>query len=112
MRGREGKGGAPPTDLLVCFPSRTHLALMPKPICSPARPMDSTKRHNRIDKQHHHHHLGRSSNRIGRAANSPVLWAKTKSMECDMSEPTSQKSVVLVRSKSGPKQIHARTGNQ
>uniref|UniRef100_A0A0D3H640 Uncharacterized protein n=1 Tax=Oryza barthii TaxID=65489 RepID=A0A0D3H640_9ORYZ len=26
-----------PTDLLVCFPPRQHLALMPKPICSPSR---------------------------------------------------------------------------
>ncbi|KAF0913193.1 hypothetical protein E2562_020357 [Oryza meyeriana var. granulata] len=26
-----------PTDLLVCFPARQHLALMPKPICSPSR---------------------------------------------------------------------------
>ncbi|XP_047047157.1 uncharacterized protein LOC124652180 [Lolium rigidum] len=34
-----GKGGAPtaPTDLLVCFPARQHLALMPKSICSPSR---------------------------------------------------------------------------
>lgn len=32
-------GGAAPTDLLVCFPARhrQHLALMPKPICSPSR---------------------------------------------------------------------------
>ncbi|CAN6217454.1 unnamed protein product [Urochloa humidicola] len=32
-----GKGGTAPTDLLVCFPARQHLALMPKPICSPSR---------------------------------------------------------------------------
>ncbi|KAJ1289463.1 hypothetical protein BS78_02G166200 [Paspalum vaginatum] len=30
-------GGTAPTDLLVCFPARQHLALMPKPICSPSR---------------------------------------------------------------------------
>ncbi|XP_020579536.1 uncharacterized protein LOC110024107 [Phalaenopsis equestris] len=32
------------TDLLVCFPA-THLTLTPKPICSPSRPADPTKRH-------------------------------------------------------------------
>ncbi|KAG8056564.1 hypothetical protein GUJ93_ZPchr0002g24556 [Zizania palustris] len=36
-----GKGGmattTAPTDLLVCFPARQHLALMPKPIYSPSR---------------------------------------------------------------------------
>jgi hypothetical protein len=32
-----GKGGTAPTDLLVCFAARQHLALMPKPICSPSR---------------------------------------------------------------------------
>ncbi|KAG2643084.1 uncharacterized protein LOC120677890 [Panicum virgatum] len=31
------KGGTGPTDLLVCFPARQHLALMPKPIRSPSR---------------------------------------------------------------------------
>ncbi|XP_062199492.1 uncharacterized protein LOC133901950 [Phragmites australis] len=35
--GAGGKGGTAPTDLLVCFPTRQHLALMPKPICSPSR---------------------------------------------------------------------------
>ncbi|CAN6195721.1 unnamed protein product [Urochloa humidicola] len=35
--GGGGKGGTAPTDLLVCFPARQHLALMPKPICSPSR---------------------------------------------------------------------------
>ncbi|CAL5088619.1 unnamed protein product [Urochloa decumbens] len=36
--GGGGKGGGTaPTDLLVCFPARQHLALMPKPICSPSR---------------------------------------------------------------------------
>jgi hypothetical protein len=34
-----GKGGAAtaPTDLLVCFPARQHLSLMPKSMCSPSR---------------------------------------------------------------------------
>ncbi|KAJ0086562.1 hypothetical protein Patl1_08507 [Pistacia atlantica] len=52
MKGREAKG-PPSTDLLVCFPSRAHLTLMPKPICSPARSSEPNKRHNNT---HHHHH--------------------------------------------------------
>ncbi|XP_062221976.1 uncharacterized protein LOC133921207 [Phragmites australis] len=41
MRGGRGSNGAA-TDLLVCFPSRAHLALMPpKAICSPSRPSAS-----------------------------------------------------------------------
>lgn len=35
--GGGGKGAAATTDLLVCFPARQRLALMPKPICSPSR---------------------------------------------------------------------------
>ncbi|GJN34150.1 hypothetical protein PR202_gb22793 [Eleusine coracana subsp. coracana] len=35
--GGGGKGVATTTDLLVCFPARQRLALMPKPICSPSR---------------------------------------------------------------------------
>lgn len=99
MKGREGKG-PPSTDLLVCFPSRAHLTLMPKPICSPARPSsDSSKR------RHHHHHLKKSSNRSSRVVGqaSPVLWAKTKPISKDISEPTSPKVTcagqIKVRSK-------------
>ncbi|EES07231.1 hypothetical protein BDA96_04G247800 [Sorghum bicolor] len=41
MKGGRGSNGAV-TDLLVCFPSRAHLALMPpKAICSPSRPSAS-----------------------------------------------------------------------
>uniref|UniRef100_A0A803NLU7 Uncharacterized protein n=1 Tax=Cannabis sativa TaxID=3483 RepID=A0A803NLU7_CANSA len=67
MKGRETKGAPAAADLLVCFPSRAHLTLMPKPICSPAR----------------------GSN--GQA--SPVLWAKPKSSTGTelVSEPTSPK---------------------
>ncbi|XP_062217570.1 uncharacterized protein LOC133917722 [Phragmites australis] len=40
-KGGRGSNGAA-TDLLVCFPSRAHLALMPpKAICSPSRPSAS-----------------------------------------------------------------------
>lgn len=49
MKGRAGLSasstGGIPTDLLVCFPSRAHLALMPKPICSPSRPADPSRRY-------------------------------------------------------------------
>ncbi|KAL5714744.1 hypothetical protein ACHQM5_016662 [Ranunculus cassubicifolius] len=91
MRRRESKGGAPPTDLLVCFPSRTHLALMPKPVSSPVRPMEPNKRRNHPPHQHHlnNQQIVRSSNRGGQA--SPVLWAKNKAMESETDEPTSPK---------------------
>ncbi|XP_019190276.1 PREDICTED: protein Shroom4-like isoform X2 [Ipomoea nil] len=81
MKGREGKG-PPSTDLLVCFPSRAHLTLMPKPICSPARPSEPNKRH------HHHHHHRKLTARSGGQA-SPLLWAKSKASE--IAEPTSPK---------------------
>ncbi|XAR62170.1 hypothetical protein NMG60_11016822 [Bertholletia excelsa] len=85
MKGRESKG-PPSADLLVCFPSRAHLTLMPKPLCSPARPPESAKRHHR---PRHHHHLRNLSNRGGQA--SPLLWAKPRAMGPDISEPTSPK---------------------
>lgn len=84
MKGRETKG-APSADLLVCFPSRAHLTLMPKPICSPARPSEPSKR------RHHHHHLKKSRTRGGGSQASPLLWAKTKQMDSEIAEPTSPK---------------------
>ncbi|CAL5332822.1 unnamed protein product [Camellia sinensis] len=103
MKGRENKG-PPSADLLVCFPSRAHLTLMPKPICSPARPSESNKRHH----LHHHHHLKRSSNSRGGGGGggvqaSPLLWAKTKSMGSDISEPTSPKVTCAGQIKVRPK---------
>ncbi|KAL5559020.1 hypothetical protein UlMin_035231 [Ulmus minor] len=86
MKKREAKG-APSADLLVCFPSRAHLSLMPKPICSPARSSEPNKRH------HNHHllHLRKSNTRNG-SHGSPLLWAKSKQMGSEMvSEPTSPK---------------------
>ncbi|OIT38167.1 PREDICTED: uncharacterized protein LOC109239784 [Nicotiana attenuata] len=74
MKGRKCKE-VPSTDLLVCFPSRAHLTLMPSPAS-----------------HHHQHHLKRCSTRgIGPAAGqaSPMLWAKSKRSE--ISEPTSPK---------------------
>ncbi|MCE3052431.1 hypothetical protein HAX54_052602 [Datura stramonium] len=69
MKGRKCKE-APSTDLLVCFPSRAHLTLMPSPAT------------------HHHHHLKRSNTRgIGPAGQaSPMLWKRR-----EISEPTSPK---------------------
>ncbi|PKU81155.1 uncharacterized protein LOC110112581 [Dendrobium catenatum] len=67
MKGRAGisatNTGGIPTDLLVCFPSRAHLTLMPKPICSPSRPAHHTKRY--------------LSRPIHRSQSSPLFRSKT-----------------------------------
>lgn len=79
MTRREGKG-PPPSDLLVCFPTRARLALMPKPTCSPRRQLH----------HHHHNHLRKSmrGGSIGGGHASPYL----KQMGSDnLSEPTSPK---------------------
>lgn len=118
MKGRETKG-APSADLLVCFPSRAHLSLMPKPICSPARPSEQNKRHHNHQPLHHHHHhhphsrlLKKSSTRKGGRAGgagqaSPLLWAKNKQMGSEITEPTSPKvtcagQIKVSRSKTSP----------
>ncbi|KAL0368818.1 UNVERIFIED_CONTAM: hypothetical protein Scaly_1100700 [Sesamum calycinum] len=110
MKGREGKG-PPSADLLVCFPSRAHLSLMPKPICSPARPSEPSTRHH----QHRHrqrHHMRKSSiNRGGGGVGgggggghaSPLLWAKSKNHNSDISEPTSPKVTCAGQIKVRPK---------
>lgn len=99
MRGREGGRGAPSTDLLVCFPTRAHLTLMPKPICSPARPSEPNKRHQH---QHHYQHQHKkSTNRGGQA--SPLLWSKSKPVGYDISEPTSPKVTCAGQIKIRPK---------
>ncbi|KAK1313590.1 hypothetical protein QJS10_CPA06g02045 [Acorus calamus] len=81
----KGRGGAYPPDLLVCFPSRAHLALMPKPICSPSRPTDP------FPKRHPHHH---NPSRRGQA--SPLFKTKSSSKpstssSSEIEEPTSPK---------------------
>ncbi|KAI4307374.1 hypothetical protein L6164_030573 [Bauhinia variegata] len=91
MKRREAKA-APSADLLVCFPSRAHLTLMPKPICSPQRPPESNKRH----------HLKKSSTRGGGQA-SPLLWTKSKSMDSEIAEPTSPKVTCAGQIKVRPK---------
>ncbi|KAI9106811.1 hypothetical protein K1719_022339 [Acacia pycnantha] len=98
MKPRDAKP-APSTDLLVCFPSRAHhLTLMHKPICSPARPSDSAKRHL-------NHHLKKSATRGGGGGGqaSPMLWSKTKSMGSEISEPTSPKVTCAGQIKVRPK---------
>lgn len=108
MKGREGKG-PPSTDLLVCFPSRAHLTLMPKPICSPARPPDPNKRqhhpaHHHHSNHNHHLHLKKSINRNKVAGHaSPVLWAKTKAYSKEIDEPTSPKVTCAGQIKVKPK---------
>ena len=117
MKGREIKG-APSADLLVCFPSRAHLTLMPRPICSPERPSEPNKRHHNHQHQHQHRLLKISSTRNGGGAGgqaSPLLWAKNKQMGSEIMEPSHQppqKSRVQGRSKSGLKQAHVKAGNQ
>ncbi|CAM8974612.1 unnamed protein product [Rhodiola kirilowii] len=70
--------GAPPADLLVCFPT-----LKPKQICSSARLSDPTI---------HGCHLNKlSSTRLGAGTSSPVLWDKDKIVGSDASEPSSPK---------------------
>uniref|UniRef100_A0A7N0UMA7 Uncharacterized protein n=1 Tax=Kalanchoe fedtschenkoi TaxID=63787 RepID=A0A7N0UMA7_KALFE len=85
-RVNQPKHGAPPTDLLVCFPSRAHFTLMPRQICSPARLSDPT-----IRRRHHHHHLRRLPSTRLPQTSSPVSWAKSKTPSSDASEPTSPK---------------------
>ncbi|XP_051126421.1 uncharacterized protein LOC127248228 [Andrographis paniculata] len=96
MRGRESKV-PPAADLMVCFPPRAHLSLLPKPICSPARTSDqqSTRHH------HHRGHYRRKS--INRSHASPLLWAKPKPQNSDVSEPTSPKVTCAGQIKVRPK---------
>lgn len=78
MRGRGGKGSAGvPADLLVCFPSRAHLALMPKPICSPSRSRQAD--------------AAGKGYRVTRGQVSPLFKSKNKSIctEEVIDEPTS-----------------------
>ncbi|CAA7013350.1 unnamed protein product [Microthlaspi erraticum] len=95
IKGRDGNRGSSgySADLLVCFPSRAHLALTPKPICSPSRPSDASSINRR---PHHRRQLSRlSGGGGGGKGSSPVLWAKqasSKNMGGDeIAEPTSPK---------------------
>ncbi|KAE8666813.1 hypothetical protein F3Y22_tig00112491pilonHSYRG00337 [Hibiscus syriacus] len=96
MKGRETKG-APLADLLVCFPSRAQLTLMPpKNIYSPARPSEPNKRH-------HHRLLKKSSTRNGGGQASRLLWATNKQMGSEITEPTSPKVTCAGQIKLGSK---------
>ncbi|CAL9771476.1 unnamed protein product [Musa acuminata subsp. burmannicoides] len=89
MKRRVGGSGGAPTDLLVCFPSRAHLTLMPKPICSPSRTAEAGKRHQ-----------ARSGTR-GQV--SPLFRTKSKSMSSEIAEPTSPKVTCAGQIKVRPK---------
>ena len=105
LKGRAAKA-APSADLLVCFPSRSHLTLMPKPICSPARPSEPNKCH-----PNSHHRRKRSISRIGGGGQaSPLLWSKTtKSMGSEIGEPTSPKVTCAGQIKVRPKTTACRS---
>ncbi|KAE8695420.1 putative Mitochondrial transcription termination factor family protein [Hibiscus syriacus] len=95
MKGRDSKPkGTPSADLLVCFPSRSRLPLMPKPICSPARPTEPNNRR--------HIFIKKPRARNGGGA-SPIFWAKNKQFGSEITEPTSPKVTcagqIKVRSK-------------
>ncbi|KAE9603882.1 hypothetical protein Lal_00002259 [Lupinus albus] len=99
IKGRETKA-APSTDLLVCFPSRAHLSLMPKPICSPARPSEAIK----LGHRRHHKRAFSKGGGGGDQASSPLLWGKsTKSMGSEIAEPTSPKVTCAGQIKVRPK---------
>lgn len=53
IRGGGGKSSGYSADLMVCFPSRTHLSLPSKSICSPS---NSLSRRQTAPPPHHHHH--------------------------------------------------------
>ncbi|KAI3672431.1 hypothetical protein L6452_38519 [Arctium lappa] len=86
MKRREVIKAPSSTDLLVCFPTRSHLTLMPKSICSPSRTSSNQR--------------GKS---IGGGGGS---WSKRNQMGSELSEPTSPKVTcagqIKVRPKSGP----------
>ncbi|KAF5739727.1 hypothetical protein HS088_TW12G00937 [Tripterygium wilfordii] len=106
MKGRDqAKGAAPPADLLVCFPSRSHLSLMtPKRVCSPARPSEPNKRQHNHHHRHHNHQLRKSGTRGGGAGQaSPLLWSKNKQIGSEISEPTSPKVTCAGQIKVRPK---------
>ncbi|XP_023643573.1 uncharacterized protein LOC17895164 [Capsella rubella] len=96
IKGSNGNRGSSSSgysaDLLVCFPSRAHLALTPKPICSPSRPSDSSSTNRRPQ---HRRQLSKLSGGGGGGHGSPALWAKqasSKNMGGDeIAEPTSPK---------------------
>ncbi|KAL8243185.1 hypothetical protein R6Q59_009443 [Mikania micrantha] len=90
MKRTQVKKGPPSTDLLVCFPTRSHLTMMPKMICSPSR-LSSMTNHN-----HSHYYRGKSGGEGG-------LWLKKNPMGSELSEPTSPKVTCVGQIKARPK---------
>ncbi|KAL3735169.1 hypothetical protein ACJRO7_024329 [Eucalyptus globulus] len=108
MRRRDAiKLGAPSADFLVCFPPRTHLKLLPKPVSSPARHSEPNKLHphSHPHQQPPRHRHRRSKSFSKGAQASPVLWVKTKQIGPVTSEPTSPKVTcagqIKVKTKTG-----------
>lgn len=87
------KKGPPSTDLLVCFPTRSRLTMMPKMICSPSR-LSTITNHS-----HPHHHRGKS----GGGGGDGGLWCKRNPMGSELSEPTSPKVTCVGQIKARPK---------
>ncbi|EPS64907.1 hypothetical protein M569_09872 [Genlisea aurea] len=86
--------GQPPPELLVCFPARSRLNLMPKPpMCSPAR----------AHRRRHSYHFQKSTS----VRNRPVLWGsgKEKNRSSDVSEPTSPKVTCAGQIKVRPRRM-------
>ncbi|KAJ1696223.1 hypothetical protein LUZ63_004735 [Rhynchospora breviuscula] len=94
------------TDLLVCFPSRAHLALMPKPICSPSRPGELPKRHpNKPTKRH-------PSSSHGHGRSSPLFKTKSsRNTGPEIDEPTSPKVTCAGQIKVRPSKPRSSSSN-
>ncbi|XP_076945617.1 uncharacterized protein LOC143616763 [Bidens hawaiensis] len=85
MKRRKVKKGPSSTDLLVCFPTRSHLTMMPKMICSPSR-LSSITSHSR-----------------GGGGGDSGLWSKRNPVGSELSEPTSPKVTCVGQIKARPK---------
>ncbi|MED6163925.1 hypothetical protein PIB30_084824 [Stylosanthes scabra] len=108
MKGKETKS-SPSADLLVCFPSRAHLTLMPKPICSPGRHSEPNSHNRNNNHNHRHHPLKKSSTARACGYGSPQLWARTKSMGTEIAEPTSPKVTCAGQIRVRPKNTGSRS---
>ncbi|CAL9778814.1 unnamed protein product [Musa acuminata subsp. burmannicoides] len=93
MKGSLGGGRGVSTDLLVCFPSRAHLPLMPKTISGPSRHTESGRR--------------APTRHTGRGRASPLFKAKAKHLNsAELDEPASPEVTcagqIKVRDKARP----------
>ncbi|GJM86877.1 hypothetical protein PR202_ga02776 [Eleusine coracana subsp. coracana] len=96
MKGGRGSNGTA-TDLLVCFPTRAHLALMPpKAICSPSRLSASEP----VKRRHSTSRAGPlPPSALGRSARNPSRRATDVSVD---DEPTSPKVTCVGQIKARP----------